>query len=73
MLSPVPFYSSSTVLPFDLGGVCQDMWDIAALGNNLRVPFDVKVDTVGKNPLFKLEPTGKTKVASNVFQKFQGN
>ena len=49
------------------------MWNIAVLGNNLKVDLDVKVDTVGKNPLFKLEPSGKTKVASAVFQKFQGN
>ncbi|KAJ7384385.1 Fibroblast growth factor receptor 1 [Desmophyllum pertusum] len=65
--------SSTAQPPFDLGDVCQDMWDIAPLRNNLRVPFDLKVDTVGKNPLFKLEPSGKTKVETDVFQKFQGN
>ena len=61
------------MLPFDLGDVCQNMWDIAVLGNNLNVELNVNVDTVGANPLFTLKPGGQTKVASKVFKTFQGN
>lgn len=63
----VLLYSSSSVAK-DLGNACQNIWNAA--GNNLKVPLELKVDTVGKNPLFKLEPAGQTKVDSEVFTTF---
>ena len=49
------------------------MWDSAA-ENNLKVPSEVQIDTVGKNPLVTLKPAAVTKVnASDVFKTFRGN
>lgn len=61
----------SSAAQYDLGAVCQNMWDKA--GNNLKVPLELKVDTAGKNPLFKLETAGQNKIdLSDVFKKFEG-
>jgi len=58
----------SSQLPKDLGDACQNIWNAA--GNNLRVPSELTVDMVGKNPLFTVIGTGQGKLNSDVFRLF---
>lgn len=67
----ISFSSKSSSAALDLGDACQKMWDSAA-GNTLDVPSEIKIDTVGKNPLVTLKPAVETKVdASDVFKTFR--
>lgn len=63
--------SGSTQVPKDLGDACQNIWNAA--GNNLRVPSEITIDMVGKNPLFTVLGTGLGKISSQVFTLFEGN
>ncbi|KAL9970267.1 hypothetical protein ACROYT_G022615 [Oculina patagonica] len=63
------FSTKSSSAALDLGDACQKMWDKAA--DNLKVPSEVNIDTVGK---VILKPAAKAKVdASDVFKTFKGN
>lgn len=48
------------------------MWDNA--GNNLDIPTELTVNAVNNaNPLFTVVQGGVAKLASNVFNRFEGN
>jgi len=61
--------ASSSQVPKDLGDACQNIWNAA--GNNLRVPSELTIDMVGKNPLFTVRGTGLGKISSQVFTLFE--